>query len=179
MNRKENKVPPPPSKENPVINANFISRITYWWLRKIFYQGYRRPIVEEDVFACLKEHESEDLHQMFKVLWAKEKVKKKPSMLRVFYQAFGAQTLFWGLLFASLETMNRLALPLCLGNLVTYFAPNQQDINKNEAYLYATGIVLCSLLPVLTFHPFIMFIFQVGLKLRVACCCLIYEKVCV
>uniref|UniRef100_A0A336M188 CSON010264 protein n=1 Tax=Culicoides sonorensis TaxID=179676 RepID=A0A336M188_CULSO len=175
MNRKENKLPQ--AKENPVIKANFLSRITYWWLRHMFYNGLKRPIVEEDVFACLKEHESEGLHKTFSELWEKEKVKKKPSMLRVFFKAFGLNTLFWGLLFSCLETLNRLALPLSLGGLVTYFAPGQTEISKNEAYFYATGIVICSLIPVLTFHPFIMFIFQVGLKLRVACCCLIYEKI--
>lgn len=105
MNRQE-KVPPLP-KENPVIKANFISRMTYFWLRNIFISGFKRPIVQEDVFACLKEHESEDLHKMFSELWAEEKVKKKPSMLRVFYRAFGPKTLFWGLTFSVLESSIR------------------------------------------------------------------------
>lgn len=105
MNRNENKVPPP--KENPVIKANFLSRITYWWLRNIFYKGYRKPIDESDVFACLKEHESEDLHEKFKVLWSEEKVRKKPSMLKVFYRAFGPKTLFWGLAFSCVESLIR------------------------------------------------------------------------
>ncbi|XP_063704489.1 probable multidrug resistance-associated protein lethal(2)03659 [Culicoides brevitarsis] len=174
MNRKE-KVPSSP-KENPVIKANFISTMTYWWLRHIFVKGYKKPIEEEDVFACLKEHESDGLHKIMGKLWAEEKVKKKPSMLRVFYKAFGPKTLFWGLVFSCVESGVRLILPLCLGNLVTYFAPGQTQLTKNDAYLWASGIVICSLIPVLTFHPFIMFIFQVGMKLRIGCCCLIYEK---
>lgn len=104
MIRRENKVP---LGENPVIHANFISRMTFWWLRKIFYRGYRRPVNEEDVFACLKEHESEVIHEQFKVLWTEEKVKKKPSMLKVFFKAFGARTLFWGLAFSFVESLIR------------------------------------------------------------------------
>jgi len=68
-------------------------------------------------------------------------------------------------------------MPLFLGGLVGYFATNQTDISEKTAYLYAMGIVICMLVPVITFHPFIFYIFQVGTKLRLALSGLIYRKV--
>lgn len=69
-------------------------------------------------------------------------------------------------------------MPLCLGGLVTYFAQQENElISKEYAYYYATGIVVFSIIPVLVFHPFIFYIFQMGIKIRVGCSSLIYKKV--
>lgn len=59
---------------------------------------------------------------------------------------------------------------------MAYFANGQSSITKENAYLLAGGIVLCSIIPVLTFHPFIFYIFQVGTKIRLALAGLIYRK---
>jgi ATP-binding cassette, subfamily C (CFTR/MRP), member 4 len=64
-----------------------------------------------------------------------------------------------------------------LGGLVSYFAPGQLDISRKDAYWYASGIVLCPLVSVITFHPFIYYIMQVGMKIRIGCSGLIYSKV--
>lgn len=71
----------------------------------------------------------------------------------------------------------RIIQPQCLGGLVTYFSPGENDITKNDAYLYATGIVLCSLISITVFHPFILYAFQLGMRVRLTCCSLIYKKV--
>lgn len=82
----------------------------------------------------------------------------------------------------------RVSVPLCLGGMITYFAelrqPPQEDglnasgpASKQLAYYYATGIVVFTVIPVFVFHPFILYIFQAGLKIRVGCCSLIYKKV--
>uniref|UniRef100_A0A1B0EXV1 Uncharacterized protein n=1 Tax=Phlebotomus papatasi TaxID=29031 RepID=A0A1B0EXV1_PHLPP len=43
--------------------------------------------------------------------------------------------------------------------------------------MYAVGIILSSLIPVVIFHPFILYIFQHGMKIRVGTCALMYKKV--
>ncbi|XP_058461370.1 probable multidrug resistance-associated protein lethal(2)03659 isoform X2 [Malaya genurostris] len=45
------------------------------------------------------------------------------------------------------------------------------------AYLYATGIVLSVLLPSAIFHVYQLFLLQVGMKIRIGCCSLIYRKI--
>jgi ATP-binding cassette subfamily C (CFTR/MRP) protein 4 len=76
---------------------------------------------------------------------------------------------------------DRLTQPLFLGRLVRHFSAAESDtsITTEEAYIYAAGIVLCSALNVIVIHPYMMAIFHIGMKIRVACCSLIYRKVTV
>lgn len=75
---------------------------------------------------------------------------------------------------------HRIAQPVFLGKLVDYYTPkkdNEQEIGKQEAYLYAGAVVLCSALNVFVVHPYMQAILHMGMKFRVACCSLIYRKV--
>ncbi|XP_053674245.1 uncharacterized protein LOC128724542 [Anopheles nili] len=164
---------------NPVQNASFFSKRSFWWLRDTFGYGQRKEITEEKLYATLPEHSSHGLAETFERLWSDEEQRgpDKASFARVYWRAFGKETLFWGLLFSAFETANRVAQPLLLGELVSYFTPNQDTISKQDAYLYAAGIITCSLLSVISFHPFIFYIFQLGMKFRIGASCLIYNKV--
>jgi ATP-binding cassette subfamily C (CFTR/MRP) protein 4 len=64
-----------------------------------------------------------------------------------------------------------------LGLLIGYFTSNPHNFSTDDAYLIATGIVLTLILPLLFFHPFMLFLFDEAMKLRIACCSLIYTKV--
>lgn len=66
--------------------------------------------------------------------------------------------------------------PVALGKLIQYYSPNQTEISKTEAYLFAGGVIGCSLVNVFVTHPYMMAILHMGMKLRVACCSLIYRK---
>lgn len=72
--------------------------------------------------------------------------------------------------------MHRLLQPLALGQLIAYYIPGQTELTKQEAYLYAGGVVLCSALNVFLVHPYMMGVLHLGMKMRVACCSLIYRK---
>lgn len=171
MDHKDERVYP----KNPKKNAPRISLMTFFWIRNIFKIGLQRPIAVEDVYEPLKCHESEKISEKFSRLWDKELKKKEPSVLRMIYGAYGNGILFVGLTFSLLETLNRCAQPLFLGALLTYFVDD--SVSKDAAYFYASGIVLCSLIPVITFHPFIYYIMESGMKIRIGCSRLIYDKV--
>lgn len=67
--------------------------------------------------------------------------------------------------------------PLCTGGLVSYYVTGQNTISKTDAYIYAAGIVLCSVSMLVSFHSFNVWIFGIATKYRVACSGLIYEKI--
>lgn len=68
--------------------------------------------------------------------------------------------------------------PLFLGGLILYYTQTiDNDVSKNDAYLYATGIVLSTLLPLFLFHPMQLMYFETSMKIKVACTALIYEKI--
>lgn len=162
--------------ENPVGQANPLSRFTFWWLRDLFRTGLERPIDESDIYEPLSSHQSEQLTYRFEDCWKRQLKRDKPSFLAVIRVIYGWTILSKGFLYTSVDSFSRIFQPLCLGGLVSYFAPGQTTIGKEAAYGYAAGIVLCSLLPVMIFHHYILYIFQIGMKIRVACCSLLYKK---
>lgn len=163
-------------EQNPVLEANPVSRYTFWWLKKLFQTGLRRPIEESDIYETLSAHQSEQLSYRFTDRWRAELKKEKPSFFRVIFSIYGWTVICNGFFYITVELFGRIAQPLCLGGLVSYFAPGQDTIGKTEAYYYAAGIVLCSFVPVAVFHHFILYIFQIGMAIRVACCSLLYKK---
>lgn len=65
-----------------------------------------------------------------------------------------------------------------MGYLIAYFMDNPYNHAEQDAYLFATGLALSLIMTVLVFHPAQLYYFQSSLKLRVASCSLIYDKVC-
>ena len=65
--------------------------------------------------------------------------------------------------------------PLCLGQLVHYFQAGD-EMPTEYAYLYATGVVMSSVLYTLTHHPYFFECQHTGMKMRVAACSAVYSK---
>lgn len=171
MNQKSEKLKP----INPHKNASRLSKMTYWWCRDLYKVGLKRPITDEDVYETIGHHESKRIANRFTNLWEQELKKSNPSTLSLFFNAYGWKIAIFGLLFSITESFVRCVQPLLLGELLTYFADEQGS--KTSAYLYALGIVMCSLIPVLTFHPYIYFIFETAMKIRIGSSRLVYDKV--
>ncbi|CAH1113751.1 unnamed protein product [Psylliodes chrysocephalus] len=65
--------------------------------------------------------------------------------------------------------------PILLGRMLRFYSRNDY-ISEEDAYYYAAGVVLCSLINVLCVHPYMLGVCHIGMKLRVGCCSLIYRK---
>lgn len=60
--------------------------------------------------------------------------------------------------------------------MVSYFVPGQIEYTKNDAFGYAAGIVLTSVVLAAIFHPFMLWIFRFSVKMRIGLSGLIYQK---
>ncbi|XP_076757725.1 putative multidrug resistance-associated protein lethal(2)03659 isoform X1 [Xylocopa sonorina] len=72
------------------------------------------------------------------------------------------------------DAMKPVLQPIFLGQLLQYYSTAK--MTKADAYLYAAGVILCSGLLIFVIHPYMMGILHMGMKMRVACCTLIYRK---
>lgn len=61
--------------------------------------------------------------------------------------------------------------------LFNYWLPTQCAIQRSEAYVFGIGIILTTLITVLVLHPYMLAVMHIGMKMRVACCSLLYRKV--
>lgn len=67
--------------------------------------------------------------------------------------------------------------PICLGGLLSYFSPIKEfKVTLNEAYWYATGIVLSNAFTLIAYHPFDMWKVKMAGLLRTSCSGLVYRK---
>nr|ASS36021.1 ABCC4 [Samia ricini] len=164
---------------HPRAKANPLSALTFTWTLPMFWSGITKEMEEHDLYQPLDEHSSGPLGDKFARLWEEEVAraggKRKPSLLRVIMRAYAARCMLYGFVLLVMECGIRIAQPVFLGKLVEYYSTGH-DMSREEAYLYAGGVVLCSALNVFVVHPYMMAILHMGMKFRVACCSLIYRK---
>ncbi|XP_061396384.1 probable multidrug resistance-associated protein lethal(2)03659 [Musca vetustissima] len=163
-------------KPNPLLEASFLSKWFFWWTRETFKRGYREQLQPEDLYAHIPTLDSRSVSFALIKHWEKEVRRKKPNLLHMIFRAYGWKFVPICILYSILEISIHSSQPLFLGGLVSYFAEGQTDISKQQAYLYATGIVVCSLVATLCFHPFMFYLFEVGTRIRLACSGLVYRK---
>ncbi|GLV37821.1 uncharacterized protein CBL_06477 [Carabus blaptoides fortunei] len=182
-------------------DANFLSALLFWWTFKIFNLGKKRDLFESDLPEPLKEHKASTLGDKISRLWSIEiKRQQIPSLTRVLTKCFFWEYFAYGLALAFMELIVKPTQPLFIGLLVRYFTaensqntnpeafpmylsrmfyynhPNQCAIQRNEAILYASCIVLCSIASVIFQHPYMLSVMHIGMKIRVACTSLMYRK---
>ncbi|XP_051160133.1 probable multidrug resistance-associated protein lethal(2)03659 [Leptopilina boulardi] len=185
--------------KNPREKANPLSVLTFSWILRTFWLGYKRDLEVSDLYKPLKEHTSSILGEKITSIWQAEFKRlnkidlsdtqshdymkdkgdetkfKEPSLLRVLIKCFGAKVMMYGILLAVMEIVLRVMQPLFLFRFLRYYRTDN-TISYSEAYLYAFGIIMCSAINIFVVHPYMMAILHMGMKMRVACCTLIYRK---
>ncbi|XP_050309948.1 ATP-binding cassette sub-family C member 4-like [Anthonomus grandis grandis] len=173
--------------------------------RNTFKIGTKRALDEDDLTEPLDSHRSELLGQKLARNWSQEltnaaKKKRDPSLANVILRTFKWEIIYYGFLLFIMEICVRLPQPIFIGLFIryfnvkniesteeqyppiyimrvfNYFQKDQSRISKEEAYFFATGIMLCSLIVMMIFHPYMMSAMHLGMRVRVACCSLIYRK---
>lgn len=68
--------------------------------------------------------------------------------------------------------------PLFIGGLLAYFDPNSsRHTDLKHAYIYAFGLTLSMFTELILYHSTQFEILHCGMKMRVACCSVIFYKV--
>ncbi|KAK3698830.1 hypothetical protein QZH41_016034 [Actinostola sp. cb2023] len=104
-----------------------------------------------------------------------EGTKKKPSLLKAIVRTFGFRYSLLGF-FAIITDALKIIQPLFLGWLVNYFAIGS-TVTQTQAFLAALGVAICAILNSFLMTPFTFMRQLFGMRLRIACTSLIYNKV--
>jgi ATP-binding cassette subfamily C (CFTR/MRP) protein 4 len=70
-----------------------------------------------------------------------------------------------------------MAKPLLLAKVIKFFSNSGEDYFN--ACLAAGGVCLCSIVFITLYDPTITLVVQMGMRLRIACCTIMYKKVCI
>lgn len=163
---------------NPLEATGTLSKLTFWWLRKVFITGCKRDLDASDMFECLDAHKSDNVYSHFKKLWKEERTRQNANLLRVFWQAYGTSVTTICLLYSVVDTVCRCATPWFLAQLLTFFSKTPTTtITQSQAHLYGIGVIMCTLIPGLMLNWYNLWSSQLALKMRIGCCCLMFEKI--
>ncbi|KAL1513419.1 hypothetical protein ABEB36_002836 [Hypothenemus hampei] len=160
---------------HPYGNANIFSKLLFTWQLPLFWKGFKRDLLEEDIYPALDSHESKYLGDKLNRQWSRQLKLKVPSLWKALIGVFGKQMLYIGVFYFSIDIFTRLTIPLFLAELLKYYEPHS-NMSKTDAYYYAGAIVICTFFSAAFQHTYMLHVFHLGMKIRVATSTLIYRK---
>nr|CAD7262111.1 unnamed protein product [Timema shepardi] len=150
------------------------------WLKDLFWIGTKKDLEYSDLYNTLPSQLSDKLGDELERNWDKETeaardTQRAPSLLRVLWKTYAWSYMWYGALTLVLTCGLRITTPIFLASLIAYFNP-ESTYTKSDAYMYAAALITCSLTTALCAHNISFGNQVVGMKIRVACCSLVYRK---
>ncbi|XP_056643789.1 probable multidrug resistance-associated protein lethal(2)03659 isoform X2 [Diorhabda sublineata] len=166
----------PLKKTSPRDRANVMSTLFFCWLLPYFVKGYKRELTEDDMYQNRKQHESSALGDNLERRWNEHIAKNKnPSYVKVLMGTFISEIIILNV-FAFITEAIKMGQPFLISQLLLVYETTGTDEGKNDIYFYAGLIVITSFLNVILVHRFNLAMMQVGMKMRISSCSLIYRK---
>ncbi|RWS13438.1 multidrug resistance-associated protein 7-like protein, partial [Dinothrombium tinctorium] len=153
-------------------NANFISKITFWWVNDLMKRGVR-SLLKSPADLCLLPVDltSNVIHKNAEKM--KNRFQESVKLLRLLFATFGTKFALIGILKFIADILG-FAGPLLLNNIILYL----EDKNrlKPEGFYFAFGLFFSTLIASFSITLFNYRITNATLKVKSTLICLIYEK---
>ncbi|XP_046989232.1 ATP-binding cassette sub-family C member 4-like isoform X1 [Schistocerca americana] len=163
------------TRDNPRKTANPLSVLFFSYTLPLFREGYSKDLTVDDLFEPLDDDTSARLGDQLEKQWEKQLKRKKPSLINAMARTFGLDCIRLGCLVFLYDVVLRMVQPLLLGYLLQYFS-TPRTMSREEAMLYAAAIVIVTAISTLTVNHFMLGVLSTGMRMRVACCSLVYRK---
>ncbi|XP_063981696.1 ATP-binding cassette subfamily C member 4-like [Diachasmimorpha longicaudata] len=165
---------------SPRGRSNVLEKLSFWWLKPLFVYGRRNDLEVKDLHNTLPPDLSEPLGNTLEANWndeiaAARQAGRKPKFLNAIRKTFMWSYMYYGglLLFNSIVSVLQ---PYVLGLLISFF-PRDSTITTNEAYIYASLVVIISAITAVIDHHSNLGQMEIGMRLRIASSSLIYRKI--
>ncbi|KAK7401409.1 hypothetical protein VNO78_12857 [Psophocarpus tetragonolobus] len=156
----------------PERHANIFSRICFGWITPLMKQGYRKPIIEKDVWKLDKWDQTETLTEKFQKCWMLEFQSSNPWLLRALNNSLGKR--FWmGGIFKIGNDLSQFVGPILLNHLLDSM---QRGDPTWIGYIYAFSIFVGVTAGVLCEAQYFQNVMRVGFRLRSTLVAAIFRK---
>nr|QLH55672.1 mutant ABCC2_R1 protein [Plutella xylostella] len=159
---------------------NVLSRLFMCWVCPVLVGGNRRDVEERDLIPPPSaKYKSESLGDKFERYWLEElglatQRGVAPSLWRALRRAFWLSYMPGALLLLG-NAIPRTIQPLLFTRLLSYWSADS-TMTRLEAGYWAMGMLLCNFLAMVCHHHNTLFVGRFGMKVRIACCSLLYRK---
>ncbi|XP_074039396.1 ATP-binding cassette sub-family C member 4 [Leptinotarsa decemlineata] len=174
---------------SPEIKANVLSKIFFCWILPFFKYGYNRDLEVKDIYNVVNDDKAGPLGNLLEKAWENEHRKAKndhrpPSLKRAIYCAFWRSYAIYGAFMFIEAIVLKSLLPLVLAQYIAYFEEKNKiydmglwQLNHQEAgWILGTLVIFLSFLYVVIIHYAYLSCRRIGIRIRVACCSVIYRK---
>ncbi|KAK5645931.1 hypothetical protein RI129_004395 [Pyrocoelia pectoralis] len=165
---------------NPEVSANPISKLLYWWLFPLFYNGYKKDLEMKDLYSINKCDLSEKFGNIMETNWQEECLKAKsedrqPEFIRVIKKTFIKQYCFYGIELFFLCIILKMLQPIVLARYIKYFDPSR-SASVTEGWLLALALIAMTVADITVMHHASLGQTRIGMQCRIGTCSLIYRK---
>ncbi|CAB4024574.1 multidrug resistance-associated 4-like, partial, partial [Paramuricea clavata] len=163
------------SLENPAAKANIYSaNVSQSWMNGIFKKGSKEPLEETDIREVLERDSAHHLATKLQRAWDHEvKTSKKPRLLVPLIKVAGVKY-FFSIVYVIIEMAARIIQSVFIGQIVGAFYVG--GVDRNNGYLAATLLTLCTFIETIIHHPLFMESLRTGIDVRVALSAVVYNK---
>eukprot|EP00123_Amoebidium_parasiticum_P018424 comp24199_c0_seq1/m.44437 comp24199_c0_seq1/g.44437 ORF comp24199_c0_seq1/g.44437 comp24199_c0_seq1/m.44437 type:complete len:1466 (-) comp24199_c0_seq1:528-4925(-) len=157
----------------PELSAGFLSCITFDWMSRMIYDGWKTPVRQDDLWALNHDLTAECMAAKFGKEWRKEAAKKNPSLINALRRAAGGPYLV-AAFFKAGQDMLSFVSPQLLKGLIAF--TKNEDEPMWHGYVYAGAMFGVALLQSFLLHQYFHRCFQTGLRVRSAIVTAVYQK---
>ncbi|XP_075676248.1 multidrug resistance-associated protein 1-like isoform X2 [Dermatophagoides pteronyssinus] len=181
---------------NPWFHAGFLSRITFWWFNSIIWLGYRRPLLERDIFQLDYDNRTVEILRKFQKNLDQDKWRKMNKQLIeqnkngyeqplndkfntninigwIIFKSYWPLIMFSGLL-KFLSSILTFVNPTILDYLISFISTNNEPLW--HGFFYASLMFLSPALESIMSNQYEYWISIVVLRARISIISIIYKK---
>ncbi|CAG2104027.1 unnamed protein product [Medioppia subpectinata] len=161
---------------SPWDRINIFSKLTFSWVWSLFIRAHKKNLEFSDLYRCPKSDETHLVRHKLQIEWDNQlKSKGKPSLYKALIASFGPELIILYMPDAIKELGLQCLQAYCIVYLVRYF---NKDPNTSQwrAIWAAVGIMLAALINMFITNVNGTLNCKVGVRIRAACCALIYRK---
>ena len=118
---------------HPMLSANFLSLLSFWWMNDIFKIGSQRPLKPSDLLPLHEEDRTRDLTERLQMEWNKHVQEcnmihgKEPKLWRCLLRMLSCVEILFLMSFWFVESVCRVSRPLVLGLLLESLSSTQRN----------------------------------------------------
>ena len=171
-------------EEHPKDKANFVSKITLWWIFELLWKGNSRPLEQEDLYSVRDEDRAKYLTKRLEKKWENEKncakkSKRKPHLWKALFNFFTCRE--YGIV-AFTMLMSILGQNIIWFSTINLFDIFWGDrfrgvISYSPLFVCVFGVVMGSLVKALSLNYFHLQGTILGIRARAAVVGLLFKKV--